>query len=366
MKGILSIGRISGIRIEIHWTFIFLIGWIVFLELKRGGDFYSVIGSILFIFVLFACVVLHELGHALTAKNFDIKTEKITLLPIGGIARLEKMPEKPMEELKVAIAGPLVNLAIVLFLLILFPITSYFQLPAEDLIAFINEGSTNSFIFNVFLANIILIVFNLIPAFPMDGGRILRALLATRIDRSKATTIAATLGQILAFFFFIAGLVYNPFLVIIALFIFLGAFGENQIEQQLSLLKGYTVKDAMLTQLTKVYETYTVRDMISILLAGTEKHFIVVDAKDNLKGVLHFKEILKRANEPDLQINEILNKEVKTVKPEDPLPNVLKLITENRDSYVPVVEKGAVLGAIDISNLSEFILLTAKVKALSA
>ncbi|WP_340202275.1 site-2 protease family protein [Ascidiimonas sp. W6] len=361
MKGILKLGKVSDIRIEVHWTFIFLIVWIVFLELNRGGTIHTILTNILFILILFTCVVLHELGHALTAKNFNIKTEKITLLPIGGVASLEKMPEKPSEELKVAIAGPLVNLAIALVLLIVFPIEKYFNLSPDKLIEFVSSGSFDSFIFNMLLANLVLIVFNLIPAFPMDGGRVLRALLAMRMKRSKATEIAAGLGQILAVLFFILGILYNPFLVLIALFIFMGAFQENKIEQQLSVVKDYKVKDAMLTHFTLVNQTHTVEYMISLILAGTEKHFMVVDDQDSLIGVIHFKDILKHANQPDLQIRDLFHKNFKTIHPEDALPEVLRLITATKENFFPVLDKNTILGALDPTNLNEFILLTAKI-----
>jgi Zn-dependent protease/CBS domain-containing protein len=363
MKGVLKLGNVSGIRLEVHWTFIFLLLWIVFIEVKRGSSVNTLLTSILFIIILFACVVLHELGHALTARNFNIKTEKIMLLPIGGVANLEKMPENPMEEFKVAIAGPLVNLAIALVLVILFPVTSYFDLTAEELIEFMNAGNFDSFVFNLFLANLVLIVFNLIPAFPMDGGRVLRALLSTQMERSKATSIAAGLGQLLAFFFFILGILFNPFLVFIALFIFLGAFGENRMEQQLHLVKNYTVQDAMLTDCTRVYEHQTIKEMISLILAGTEKHFMVVDGQQQLLGLIHFKDILQNANNPELEVKHIYQKKFEVIHPKDPLKDALKLITASKDSFIPVTDNGTIVGAIDASNLSEFILISSKIRA---
>ena len=133
MKGTLDIGRVSGIKVQIHWTFVFLIAWVVFLEVSRGSDMPTVMLSIFFVLVIFACVVLHELGHALTAKRFGISTRKITLLPIGGVASLERMPEKPKQELLVAVAGPAVNIVIAILLYIVFPIYRFLILEPEAL-----------------------------------------------------------------------------------------------------------------------------------------------------------------------------------------------------------------------------------------
>ena len=270
MKANLNLGRISGIKIKIHWTFFFLIAWIVFEELKQGGNTKTVLFNVAFILAVFLCVVLHELGHALMAKRFGIKTEKITLLPIGGMASLEKLPESPKQELLVVIAGPLVNVVIAVLLYYIVPVQGYMHLNFTTAFETLMSFTLQNFLFFLFIVNVALVVFNMIPAFPMDGGRILRALLAIRIGRARATEIAARLGLMIAALFFLVGLLYNPFLIFIALFIFLGAFGENRVVQHLELLDGHMVEEAMLIDIT----TFKPKDSIGSVVNKAIK-FIV-------------------------------------------------------------------------------------------
>ena len=227
MKANLNLGSISGIKIKIHWTFFFLIAWIVFDELKRGGSSESILFNIAFVLAVFLCVVLHELGHALTAKRFGVKTEKITLLPIGGMASFDKIPESPKQEFLIVIAGPLVNVVIAILLYFIIPVKELFNQSFTDAYGIFASFSFQNFLFFLFIVNVGLVIFNMIPAFPMDGGRLLRALLAMKINRAKATQIASGIGQFIAVVFLLIGLLYNPFLIFIALFIFLGAYGEK-------------------------------------------------------------------------------------------------------------------------------------------
>ncbi len=292
MKGVLNLGGVAGIKIEVHWTFTLLLVWIVFLELQRGGNATSALLNVAFILVLFLCVVLHELGHALTARKFNIQTRKITLLPIGGVALLDKMPENPRQELLVALAGPAVNVVIAILLLLIIPFKSYLGLQTEEIEQLLSTINLQNFLFYILIANIMLVVFNIIPAFPMDGGRVLRALLSFKMSRVKATNIAANLGQVLAVVFFMLGMLFNPFLVLIALFIFVGAYAEKRMVQQVSILKGHKVKEAMLTNITVLNPENSMQEVVDILLAGTEKDFVVVTG-DKIVGVLYHKDMYK-------------------------------------------------------------------------
>ena len=216
------IARIAGIDIHVHWTFGLLIAWIIFRHLGQGDTLRMAIDGLLFVLAIFACVVLHELGHALTARRYGIKTRDITLYPIGGVARLERMPERPIEELWVAIAGPAVNLVIAAGLVgVLAAGQKLLGLTQFDLV----EGQ---FLVKLAQVNIALAVFNLLPAFPMDGGRVLRALLALRLPYERATQAAATAGRAMAVLFGIVGFFYNPILMFVALFVFIGAQQEAQ------------------------------------------------------------------------------------------------------------------------------------------
>src|SRR5438094_9256168 len=207
--------RVAGIQLRIHITFLLLIAWIGFAYYAQGGSS-AAMGGVLFILLLFACVVLHEFGHALAGKAFGINTPDITLLPIGGVARLERIPDEPVQELVIAAAGPAVTALIALGAFIgggswSYPPTMATSIP--DLL---------------FTVNVVLLLFNLLPAFPMDGGRVLRALLATQLSYARATQIAASIGQGCAFVFGFLGLFGpNPFLLFIALFVYIGAPQES-------------------------------------------------------------------------------------------------------------------------------------------
>ena len=356
MKGVLKLGSVAGIKIELHWTFTLLIAWVVFLDLQQGGDLASSLFNVSLILILFLCVVLHELGHALTAKKYKIQTQRITLLPIGGVAMLDKMPDKPKQELLVALAGPAVNVVIALLLLLIVPIKSYLLLEPEEIEQFLNTTGSQSFLFYLFVANIMLVVFNSIPAFPMDGGRVLRALLAMTMDRVKATNIAAKTGQVFAVIFFILGLFFNPFLILIALFIFIGAYGENQMVRQTALLEGHKVKEAMLTNITLLEPENTVQEVIDILLSGTEKNFIVA-LNNKIVGILYHKDILNNSKNRSLEVNEIMQKEFKTIEDADELKDIFDLITKEKRNFFAVTHNGVIAGAIDTSNIGEFILL---------
>ncbi|TLP77281.1 site-2 protease family protein [Maribacter sp. ACAM166] len=356
MKGVLKLGSVSGIKIEVHWTFTLLLFWVAFLEIQQGSNLNRILLNEALIIVLFLCVILHELGHALTARRFGIKTKNIMLLPIGGVATLEKMPEKPTQELLVALAGPAVNIFIAFILFLVVPVRSYFNFDSIVLEELLYEPTLQNFLFYLFIANVMLVVFNLIPAFPMDGGRVLRALLSFKIGRVEATNIAASIGQGLAFIFLILGLFFNPFLILIALFIFFGAYGENQMVRQGALLKGYLVKDATLTNITKLRPDTSLEEVIAILLAGTEKDFVVLE-KDNILGIVTQKDIIKHAKTPALLVGEIMQKTFQTVDASMEIFKVLEIIGKGKKSFFPVVENDKLVGAIDMTNISEFILL---------
>jgi Zn-dependent protease len=230
MRWSLRIAKLAGIDIFIHFTFLILLTWVAFIQWKLNGSIGAAFSGVVFILAIFACVVLHELGHALAAKKYGIKTRDIILLPIGGLARLEKMPDKPIQELWVALAGPAVNIGIVIVLAIYLLITNSFA-PVNQL-----TMSTAPFIERILGVNIFLVLFNMVPAFPMDGGRVLRALLATRLAYIRATQVAANLGQGIALLFGVIGLFYNPILLFIAFFVWMGAAQETRMARAKSAL----------------------------------------------------------------------------------------------------------------------------------
>ena len=241
MKWSWKLGEFAGIGVYIHATFLLIIAWIAFTHLRQGDDLPTALLGVLFVLTLFGCVVLHEFGHALTARRFGIRTRDITLYPIGGVARLERMPDQPTQELWVALAGPAVNVVIAS---VLFAI----QYAAGSLVPLDEQTMVNGpFLEQLMIVNIFLVVFNMLPAFPMDGGRVLRALLAMRMNYVQATQIAASLGQAMAFFFGFLGLWANPVLVFIAFFVWIGAAQEASMVQMKFALGAIPVAQAMLT-----------------------------------------------------------------------------------------------------------------------
>jgi Zn-dependent protease len=336
MKANLSLGKISNIKIQIHWTFLFLIVWIVIEEINRGGNTESILFNIALVFAVFLCVVLHELGHALTAKRFGIATKKITLLPIGGVASLDKIPEDPKQELLVAIAGPLVNIIIATFLYFLIPIKNFTDNNLDEALEYLANFTLQNFLLYLFIVNVAMFVFNLIPAFPMDGGRVFRALLAIKMNRAKATQTATSVGQFIAVLFLLIGLLFNPFLIFIALVIFLGAYSENKYVQSIELLKGHKVNEAMLKSITKLHPENTMTDVIEALLTGSETNFVVVK-KDTVVGLLYHEDIIENSKNRTLFVKEIMNTSYKSIDFNSDLASAFRMITSEKNPFFPVI-----------------------------
>ncbi len=354
MKSSFSLGRIAGIRLLVHWTFLLLIGWVVLAQLGKGGDTTAVLLNVGLVLALFGCVVLHELGHALAARRYGIETKKITLLPIGGLASLERIPDDPKQELWVALAGPAVNVAIALLLLAVSPV---FALLPED--ASMTVSTFEGLLATLLQANVMLVLFNLIPAFPMDGGRVLRALLALRLGRVRATQIASSLGQFLAVGFVLWGLFNaNPILVLIGIFIFFGAQSESVVVQQLEFLKGHTVREAMMTKFITLSPPETVRDAADKLLAGSDQDLIVVE-NDEAVGIMTRALIINslkegRANTP---VSEIMLREFGRLDINEKLTNAYTYSQQRKNAFFPVLENNKLRGVIDMANIHEFVMI---------
>ena len=360
MKWSLNLGKIAGIKLSVHWTFIILIGWIFFAHYRMGHDTQQALMGVVFILALFVCVTLHELGHALTAKRFKIVTRSITLLPIGGLAQMEKLPEKPAQELWVAIAGPLVNVAIAILLYVYLSASNSIP-PLINMEHMQLDGS--GFWFNLLLANVILAVFNLIPAFPMDGGRVLRALLAFKYDRRKATSIAAGIGQFLAILFVFFGFFSNIWLVFIGVFIYLGAGAEATFEATKSILTGHSVKDVLMKQYTRLKPQETLEKVVQLLLNGQEQEFIVTE-NNQVIGVLTRKELIAGLSEYGKQspIANVMRKDFLTLNPDMPLQEVYQKLMANGCAVAPVLDKSELVGIVDRENINELIMVKEALK----
>jgi Zn-dependent protease len=292
MKWSLKIGRFAGIDVYMHVTFILLVSWVALIYWQQGQSIPAVIKGVVFILTVFLCVVLHEFGHALTARRYGIKTRDIILLPIGGVARLERLPTNPLQELWVALAGPAVNVVIAIGLFIWLNLFASFE-PLQKLTV-----TTGPFLERIMAVNLFLVGFNMIPAFPMDGGRVLRAILATRKEYSRATQIAASIGQGIAVFFGFIGLFYNPFLLFIAFFVWIGAAQEASMVQMQSAISSIPVQQAMLTDFRSLHKNDSLDRAVELTLAGSQKDFPVVD-NGRILGILTQTDLLKALSARD-------------------------------------------------------------------
>lgn len=354
MKWQWKLGTFAGIDVFVHATFLLLIGWIGYTHWIEFGTATKVVEGILFILALFLCVVLHEYGHALTARRYGIKTRDITLYPIGGVARLERMPDKPIEELWVALMGPAVNVVIAALLFVyLFATNSL--VPMDQLTV-----ASGSFVERLMAVNISLVLFNLLPAFPMDGGRVLRALLAMRMDYVRATQVAANIGQGMAFLFGLAGLFGNPFLLFIAFFVWIGAQQEASLVQMKSSLGGIPVQRAMLTDYHSVSPRNNLAQVVQLVLEGSQHDFPVVD-DDRVVGVLTRRDLMAaigRRSQSAL-VSEVMRRDFETVDANDMLEPAFLRLQACDCGLFPVLRAGQLVGLLTTENIGEFLMVQA-------
>jgi Zn-dependent protease/predicted transcriptional regulator len=354
MKWSLSLGRISGIEVLVHWTFLILIAWILISHINMGHGWEQSLMGVVFILVLFACVLLHELGHALTGKRYGVTTKNIVLLPIGGVANMEKMPEKPVQELWVALAGPAVNLVIAVVLFFILRQTG----GIPNLLDMDADMSSSNFLFNLFLVNVILALFNLIPAFPMDGGRVLRALLAMKYDHAKATEIAARTGQFLAIGFVFLGIFSNFWLVFIGLFVFLGAGAESNFEATRSVLSKYKVSDVLMKNYTVLPADEPIERAVEQLLNGQETAFLVTE-NNKIMGFITRNEIIKGLSElgKNAPLRNIVKKDFLQLGTDMGLDKAYEMMSKQGASFSPVFQNGELAGVLDTENITEMIMI---------
>lgn len=350
MKWNIRIGNFLGIDVFLHTTFLIMILWIGLSSWFQGNSIATALIGVGYILALFGSVVLHEYGHALTARRFGVKTKNITLYPIGGVASLERIPEKPKQELLVALAGPAVNLVISTAILIWLLITSGLQpLTATGIM----EGS---FLQRLMIANLVLVGFNLIPAFPMDGGRILRALLAMRLEYTVATQTAASIGQVLAFIFGFVGLFSNPFLVFVALFVWIGAQNEAKMVRMNSALEGIPVSRAMLTNFESLSPVDPLSRAIDLVLNSDQKHFPVVE-DGQVIGILSESGLLQGLREKgeEMLVADVMQKSFKTADSHEMLEIAFIRLRECTCHTMPILHNSVLVGLVTMDNIGEFI-----------
>ncbi len=352
MSGSWRIGRIAGIDVFVHPTFLLLLVWVIVTNYVAHNDPMEAFGGLFFILTLFGIVVLHELGHALTARRFGIRTRDITLLPIGGVARLERIPEVPWQELVVALAGPAVNavLAGAIYLALL---------PGGGLTSASEAMAGGSgFMQQFFWVNVTLVVFNLLPAFPMDGGRVLRALLAMQFDYVRATQMAAVIGQGVAILFGFLGLRYNVFLVFIAIFVWVAGAQEAGLVQLRSALGGIPVMRVMIKDFASLRPDAPLSEAVAHVLSGFQQDFPVVE-DGQLVGVLTRNELAAALGRhgPDTPVGEVMHRQFTTTDPHETLQSAFARLQEGHSRSLPVVRDGKLLGMLTADNLAEVLLI---------
>ena len=352
MKWQWKLGTFAGIDVYVHATFLLLIGWIGYSYWLQYGTIAKVVEGILFILALFLCVVLHEYGHALTARRYGIKTRDITLYPIGGVARLERLPDKPIEELWVALMGPAVNVVIAALLFVVLYLSGGLAQITNLTVA------SGSFLMRLMLVNISLVVFNLLPAFPMDGGRVLRALLAMRMDYVRATQVAATIGQGMAFLFGLAGLFGNTFLLFIALFVWIGASQEASMVQMRNSIGGIPVTNVMQTKFEILSPSDRLDRVVNLILAGSQQDFPVVE-NGQFVGMLTRDDFIRALSQhgQDTPVAEVMRRNVSSVDSHDMVETALMRLQESGAKTLPVMHNGRFVGLVTSENITEFLMI---------
>jgi len=351
MRWTIRLGTFAGIRVEVHVTFLLLLAGVALFTSSSPRDAFH---TVLHMLLLFACVVLHEFGHALMARRFGIATREIVLLPIGGVARLERMPDQPLQEVLVAVAGPAVNVVLaVIFGAILFSA----NVSAETILQRASGEGTLEFLL---FANVFMIGFNMIPAFPMDGGRVLRGTLAAFLPYARATRIASLIGQGFALLFAAAGVFVfqNVVLVLIAMFVFVTAGEERALVQTRSSLAGLPASAAMVTAFVSLETRHEIAHAVDLLLAGEQQDFPVLEGGQFL-GMLSRADLLVglRREGADAPIGRLVRTDVEPIELTMPLEAALVRMRAARLNALPVMARGRLVGLLTIENIGELLLV---------
>jgi Zn-dependent protease/predicted transcriptional regulator len=354
MSWSIRLGRLLGIDVYVHLTFLILLAFILFARYRVSGSAAVAIQETAFVVAIFGIVVLHEYGHALMARRFGVQTKDITLLPIGGVARLERIPENPVQEFLIAIAGPAVNVAIAALCYVL---AAGRVFPEEQMNLL--EGPLLP---RLFMVNVSLVLFNMIPAFPMDGGRVLRSLLAMNMNYVRATQIAAWVGQMFALLMGFAGLFgwfgMGPLLILIAFFVWMGAAQEAAQVAQRSTLGDLRVGHAMMTNFQALHPEETLETVGRHILAGFQQDFpVLVDSK--VVGIITRRDLLKAMAQTGrhASVGEVMQKDFATAQPEELLTDVIPRLQACECHAMPVIVGDKLVGLISAENVGELIML---------
>lgn len=350
MKWSYKIARFAGIDVSVHITFFLLLLWFAIMSWQQSQQIPAVVSSLAFIIVLFTCVLLHEFGHALTARHFGYRTRGITLLPIGGVASLEKMPDDPRQEILVALAGPAVNVVIAAALFVFLSMGS--DMPSVD---DIGDGNI-PFLYQIMLINIVLALFNLLPAFPMDGGRVLRASFAFFMPHNQATQKAARIGQGFAILLMVTGFFYNPWMILIGVFIWFAATAEANMENIQTSLFDMNAGQAMISDFQTLDVNDDLQKAIDLTLQGSQKDFPVMMNKE-ARFLLSQKDLLGalQKHSSQVRLSELSLPEIHRIDASTPLNQIFTEFYQPQHSLAAVYHQGKMLGILNLDNLLELI-----------
>jgi Zn-dependent protease/CBS domain-containing protein len=353
MSWSLNIGKVAGTVVRVHITFLLFLAWIFAATYASGGAA-SAWNSLLFMVLLFLCVLLHEFGHIFTARAFGVPTPYVTLLPIGGVAQLERIPEEPWEEFLIAIAGPLVNVVITILLV------AFAGAQLNPSTAGAVDNAHIAMVDRLASVNLFLALFNLIPAFPMDGGRVLRALLASRFGYVRATELAASIGQVVAFGLGFIGLLYNPILIFIAIFVYLAASSESHMVALRAVSRGVPVSSAMMTQFATLSPDAQIDEAVQTLLQTSQGEFPVVDSVGKPVGVLDRANLIRAIKQlgPESRVADAMNRDMPSVSHRATLEQTFKLLQTKQAPAVAVVDgAGKLVGLVTNETIAEMMML---------
>ncbi len=358
MNNAIKLFKVKGIDIKMHITFPLILLWgALSFGLFNGGGVEGAAYGVLVTSLVFLIVVLHELGHSIAALNYGVPVRQIILLPIGGVAQLEEIPEDPVKELVIAIAGPAVNFVLAILMAAAAPILgqSLSLQNISGIAGILGQLTFASVFLYIFTTNLFIGVFNLIPAYPMDGGRILRALLATRLRYTRATAIAVSIGQILSWGFGLWGFLNgNFFLILLAIFIYMGAGQEGRLVQIRSVLGEMTVKQAYSRGVRSIDQNNPLETALNITLNSFQSSFPICD-QGRLVGMLPYQSLVKALEEKSVQtpIRQVMETDIQPVSPDDKLIDVQMQMSASKIDALPVVEDDQFVGMITSQDLNE-------------
>lgn len=361
-----TFARIFGIEMRVHWSFLLIVVYYAFIYSGTGSN--PLLGAaygVIMILLLFVCVTLHELGHALVAKYYKINVPHITLLPIGGLASLERTPDKPFQEFLIAIAGPLVNLVLAA---VLAPFASYAVISAVEagqlttnpaaIWRYALTPGAGNLVVNLALTNLLLALFNLLPAFPMDGGRILRALLAMGTSNVQATRIAVAVGRLMAVLFAFWGITGGGiFLLLIAFFVYLGGGAELELVESRAVLKYIPAERALTQSAVNLYASERLNRAVDLIMSSYQTDYPVLDLSSRFVGVLTRPRLVQALKEvgPDARIVDVMipAEKVPVASPRETLDKLWEKMAQGGSRVVAVKEGPNFLGLITLDDISE-------------